>query len=209
MKKNNKIWKKVSLMTLLAVTTTFGLLLSCEKENFTTPENAVQKAADNSKMPLDLYPPFGVCGNIIKKDIVVGDRKDIGDVYFFNDTKFMYVHAIADERNLLKSAYLFTGTREEIPEVNGDLNYGLFTHTIEALTFSSSRHFKIPVRDLKGKFLVSLMVEAKPKYAQGAGSVYKGWADGYKYGVNEIGRIFTYVKGVCLYTDHDEITIAE
>lgn len=209
MKKNNTIWKKISMVSVFAATATFGLLLSCEKENITTPNDPDNRSAQSVEMPIELYPQFGVCGNIQKKDLVVGDRKDIGDVYVFNDTKYFYVHAIADGRHLLRNAYLFTGTREEIPEINGDLNFDLFTHSIQALAYNSSRNFKIPVKDLKGKFLVSLMVEAKPKYAQSAGPQFKAWADGYKYGNRVIGRIFTYVKGVCLYTDHDDVTIAE
>ena len=209
MKKNNSIWKKVSLMTVLAASTTFGLLLSCEKENVTAPDNTVDRSAQTAEMPVELYPQFGVCGSIHKKDLIIGDRKDVGDVYFFNDTKYMYVHAVADDRHLLKNAYLFTGAREDIPEIEGDLNYELFTHTLQALAFNSSRHFKIPLNELKGKFLVSLMVESKPKFAQSASPLFRSWADGYKYGDRQIGRIFTYVKGVCLYTDHEDVTIAE
>lgn len=126
---------------------------------------------------------------------MVGDRKDIVDVYIFKDTKNLCVHAVADDRYLLKKAYLFTGTRDEIPEIEGDLNFELFTHTIQAIAFNSSRHFKIPLKDLRGKFLVSLMVEAKPKYAQGAGAMFKSWADGYNYGNKEIGRIFYLYQG--------------
>lgn len=207
MKKNKSNWKNLLLVIGISSVATCGLLLSCEKETIKPEENYMNKSSQGAEMPQELFRPLQICGTIQKKDIVVGERKDIGDMYIFNDTKYLYVHAIADDRFLLKNAYLFTGLREEIPETaEGNLNYELFTHTQEALSYARSRHFKVPLSELHGKFLVSLMVETKPVNAQSSAFNFNSWADGYTYGVtpNKIGRIFTYIKGVCESIDHDD-----
>lgn len=51
-------------MTVLAATTTFGLLLSCEKENITGPDNANLKSDEKIEMPTEQYSLSGICGDI-------------------------------------------------------------------------------------------------------------------------------------------------
>jgi hypothetical protein len=186
---------------------TCGLLLSCEKETIIPEQKNTNRSNEEVNMPEELERPRQICGPVKKKDLLANGRRDIGDVYIFNDTKYLYVNAIADNYNLFKNAYLYTGSKSEIPETReGDLNYQMFTHTQETLSYERRRTFKIPLSGLPGRFIVSLMVETKAEKAQDIDYIFHSWADGHPYGVTtgEIGRIFSYLKGVCETVDHIE-----
>lgn len=203
MKTNKTILKRISLMLFISVVTALGFLISCEKENIQPV--GPQDLKSSQKVPDELLPLPEICSEIIHKDLLLKDNTKIGDVYLLNDAHYFYVHVLARKGTLFHNAYLYAGLMENIPmtrEMNPDVER--FTRIIKQDDFGTVRRFKIPMKELSGKFIVSLMVQTKDdklSIQEDFVKYFRAWADGKLYGNTNIGRLFTYKKGICRVDD--------
>lgn len=200
MKAKNTIWKRISVALVLSVATTFGFLISCEKENIQPLQDNAIKSADEDE---ELFPKTDICSEIIQKDLLIGDRQKAGDVYIFNDAKYLYVHVSAGKFFLLKNAYLFVGSREELPiTISGDLAFRRFNYIRLADNYSVARRFRVPLALLDGRVVVSLKVETKREFGESSiANLNEAWADGRPFGITKFGRVFSYTRVNCLTND--------
>jgi len=110
MKAKNTLWKRISVALVLSVAATFGFLISCEKENIQPlKDNSIKSAEAESQA--ELFPLTEICGNIQQKALLIGSRTKAGDVYIFNDTKYLYVHVIAGKSLSMKNVYLYASSK--------------------------------------------------------------------------------------------------
>lgn len=199
MKTNKTILKRISLMLFISIVTALGFLISCEKENIQPV--GPQNLKSSQKVPDELLPLPEICSEIIHKDLLLKDNSKVGDIYLLNDSEYFYVHILARKGTLLHNAYLFAGLMERIPmtdEMNPDVER--FNYKIIQDDFSTVRRFKIPLKELSGKFIISLAVQTKDdelSLNEDFIKYHRAWADGKIYGKTYIGRLFTYTKGIC------------
>lgn len=202
MKAKNTLWKRISVALVLSVAATFGFLISCEKENIQPlQDNAIKSSAAEPES--ELFPLTEICGEIQQKALLIGDRTKAGDVYIFNDTKYLYVHVSALRFFELKNVYLYTGPRVDIPlTIAGDLAYKRFNHVLLSDVFSNTKRFKIPLSELNGRFVVSLRADVKRDIGNSSlVRLSEAWADGKPFGITTFGRIFSYETTICLIND--------
>lgn len=202
MKAKNTIWKRISVALVLSVAATFGFLISCEKENIQPlQDNSIKSAEAESQS--ELFPLTEICGSIHQKALLIGSRTKAGDVYIFNDTKYLYVHVSAGRYYEMKNVYLFAGSREDLPlTIGGDLAVKRFNHVMLSDVYTSTRRFKIPLSELEGRFVVSLKAEVKRNMGESSLSrLSEAWADGKPYGITSFGRVFSFETTNCLIND--------
>lgn len=199
MKTNNTVWKRVSLMLFISVITGLGFLISCEKENI-RPVGA-QELKTHPELPAELLPLPLICGEIAHRNLILEDNRKVGDVYLLNDRKYLYVHVLARDGIRLRNAFLFTGKMEAIPlSESMDPLISSFPYSISTNEFSTVKRFKIDLRNLSDKFIVSLMVQTTKRKISESENLMRynnAWADGKLYGDRILGRLFTYKKGMC------------
>lgn len=201
MRTSRKWWPNLIMIFCGSMLTTFVALVSCEKESI-VPE-VDRTAVEGQIKEKDIYPVGAICGDQVKKKVLLKNGKEAGYILLFNDSKYFYVQATASRDYHLRNAYLYTGTFDEIPRnVFGDPNLGRFPYKSETDSYSSTRKFRIPLSDLKAGFVVSFMVEVKPTFAQGSlGRPLKAWAEGRFYGTKELGTAFSHEKNICAQID--------
>lgn len=205
MKTKKTLWKRISIVLALSIVTTVGILYSCEKENIApsiAPSSEVPMRV-NEELPRDIFGDKRICGTVIRKDLLLEGVGRVGNVFLFNDTKFFYVYVVANRGYGLKDAYLFNGTRADLPlTMDGDLEYKRFNNTITADEFIRSRNFKIPLAQMHAISVNALALEMKNLNPTNEASRPKiAWADGKQIGNFSLGRVFQYTKGVCLIND--------
>lgn len=201
MKTKKKIWISLSLGLAVSVITIVGVLYSCEKQDIQPMSSNDSVMKTDSDLPIDIFDGRDICGEIERKALVVDGMGRVGSVFVFNGTKYFYVYVSAFRNFSLRNAYLFTGTRAELPlNLDGDLEIKRFQHQIISDEASTTRVFRIPISEMHGRSVISLMVQAKND--QGDFSRYKNaWAQGKEYGTITIGHVLTYDKRICLVND--------
>lgn len=203
MKKKNSIVFKVSLFAVASFMAALGILISCEKEEITPLSLDQSKSKSTPPEVLQDFPTVEICGTVVSKQLLMFQKKIVGKAFVFNDRKYLYVYAVANEAFKFHNAYLYAGMKDEVPMTPGnDPDYKSFENKIENVGLSSVRIFKIRLDKLNGYFAVGLMLELKPQIAEGDGMLeMKAWAQGYSIGVHEgqKGMLFAHKKGICLY----------
>jgi|GEM_PF-2046480 len=210
MKKNKSTLFKVSMVALITLITTLGILISCEKENFSPLK---QESRQQSEMPVEIlqeFPTVGFCGHVVSKRILLFEKNIVGTAFIFNDRNYLYVHAIAHEGIKFHNAYLYAGMKDEVPMTSsGDPNYKGFANKIENAGLTTARTFKVPLKFLGGNFALSLMLEVKHESSDGNMMIpLHAWAEGYAIGehLGQKGLMFAYRKGICLYEEREDVT---
>jgi len=197
--------KRLSVGLGVAVLVTWGSMISCEKEAIRPNYSDNHLKSDQPSPPVDvIYQVSEICGEITSKRLMVGKSETAGLVYFYNDSKFLYVDAHERGGYAMEDAFLFVGDREDIPlTMNGDLATSEFNYKVNSRELHSVIRFKVPLQELKGKFAVSLMIRVQK--ANGAADQQKlrdAWAEGRQYSLNDFGKVFTLSKGICFVNDH-------
>lgn len=210
MKTNITLWTRIVLMLIVGATTTYGLLISCEKEEIQPMQNQTIKS--NQRVPDELMPLPDICGEIEHKDLKLSNRSKVGDVYIFNDRNNLYVNVLVLKGTLMKNAYLYIGTMDKIPlTMDMDPNFMRYTYIETSEHYGRYRKFIIPLSALSKRFTMSLMAETKVEKigddqndetdlvpVDGEKSYYgNAWADGKLFGEINTGRFFTYLLKGC------------
>lgn len=207
MKNTKSIIARLTVLFGITILAALGILISCEKENFTPiSENSMEKSVQ-SDLTSNEMPIVDVCGTMMSKKLLTDQKKEVGTAFLFNDKRYFYVHAAVNADYKVKNAYLFTGKKEEIPLTTaGDPDFQHFNHQIVNQGFSTVRSFKIPLEELTGKFSVALMLQILPKNDSYNFLKLKAWGQGQSFGANvgKRGMFFPYEKGICLYIDREE-----
>lgn len=210
MKTIKTVWKQLSVVLLLFITTSVVILYSCEKENINPINSANDMQTKSGKpIPYDIIAGKTPCGPITIQYLVGEKGSKYGEVYTFNDAKNFYLYVIALKGYSLGNSYLFTGLRHELPlNADGDIDNRLFNHILHSEDFVRSRGFRVPLKQMQGISVVSLMVNVRNNFANldSQGEIQdrdgiQAWAEGKKIGTISIGDIFTYKKGVCLVNE--------
>ena len=190
------------MILVLCLSVGLGILLSCEKEYISS---LGQEKTTRGKLPQDLqvdYPTIELCGTVTVKKLLTTNQTIIGKAYFFNDRKYLYVQAVANNNFKFYNTYLYAGMKDEVPMTpEGDPDITSFNYKIVGQGLSQVRNFKIPLSSLSGTFALGLVLIVKTKMWQPIHVDIKAWAEGYSIGANEEnkGMLFAYKKGICLY----------
>ena len=207
MKNKKTIIARLTILLGITILAVLGILISCEKENFSPISGNSLEKTSQSDLTSNELPMVDICGTMMSKRLLTDQKKEVGTAFLFNDKRYFYVHAAVNADYKMKNAYLFTGEKQELPlNASGDPDFQHFQHQIVNQGFSTVRSFKIPLKELKGKFAVALILQILPKNETYTFLKLKAWAEGQSFGVNngKRGMFFPYEKGVCLYVEHDE-----
>lgn len=202
MKTKTTVWKRLSLMMLLFISTSVVILYSCEKENIQPIRQDQVKT--QAPLPQEISNQKDICGRVVISDLLNEEGKiKVGDVYAFNDTKYFYLYVIAKKGYTIKNAYFFVGTREELPlTFRGDLDFKDFNHNIYSRDFVRLRSFKIPLTEMHKLSTMSLMVQTRNNLIPNQfDNLSRSWADGKEVGSLYNGRIFSYEETLCMVND--------
>lgn len=197
MKAKRNLWKRVSIVLVFSILTTLGFLISCEKENIQPLNNDSMRLAqaDEDDAVRDINQSYNLCGEVQRKSLLLDNGKQVGFVFVYNDTKYFYVQVVAMRGLYFKNAFLFTGTREELPLTKGNLDYKAFNHIKESPGLVKTIRFKIPLEETHTDFVSSLMVQTN--FGDVQSDLHKAWADGRTYGETQFGKVFSYSKNFC------------
>ena len=210
MKKNRSTLLKVSMLAAVTFIATLGILISCEKQEILPTSEIQAKYATTPPEILQDFPTVEICGTVVSKRLLIFQKKIVGTAFVFNDRKYLYVHAIANEAFKFHNAYLYAGMKDEVPMTSGnDPDYKAFGHKIENAGLATFRTFKVRLDRLSGSFAIGLMLELEPVTESGDGLLeMRSWAQGYSIGVHEgqKGMLFAYKKGICLYEQPAELS---
>ena len=210
MKKNNSTLLKVSMFAAVTFIATLGILISCEKQEILPTSEMQSRSAATPPEILQDFPTVEICGTVMSKKLLIFQKKIVGSAFVFNDRKYLYVHAIANEAYKFHNAYLYAGMKDEVPMTSGnDPDFKAFDHKIENAGYSTFRTFKIRLDRLNGTMAIGLMLELKPQTGSEEGLIeLRSWAQGYSIGVHEgqKGMLFAYKKGICLFEQPAELS---
>lgn len=210
MKTNIIIWTRIVLILIVGATATYGLLISCEKEEIQPLQQQSYKS--DQKVPKELMPLPEICGDIEHKDLRSKDRTKVGDVFIFNDRNNLYVNILALKGTLIKNVYLYTGAMDKIPlTLDMDPNFARFTYIETSENYGRFRKFIIPLSALSNRFTMSLMAETKAVRIEddqnsetdltpvdGEKPYYgRAWVEGKPYGEINMGSLFNHLLDKC------------
>lgn len=192
MKTKKTYWKRVTAVLLVSIISAVGVLYSCEKENIQPiRQDSIEKGGIAINEP--------ICGTVITKDLYDKENKRYGTVSFHNDARFLYVKAVANRGHAFKNAYLFVGSREELPlNVRGDIQYKSFKNFTLIPDLVHEHNFQFPLAGLPRSFMVSFMTQVPhPLNDENTLRYANAWADGKMVGDQNGGRIFIYKRAIC------------
>lgn len=210
MKTKITFWTRLSFAVAIVISSVYLSLISCEKEKLLPTQ--MQGIKTESNPTKELMPQPIICGAMEQRDLLIGDKIKVGDIYISNDRNNLYVYVVAIKGRLLKSAYLFTGLKENIPLAHGNVpDVARFSYVEESEEYVKMRRFIIPQSALQKRFTMSLMVETKGNIASHnydgqagveaneSGREYHNiaWADGDVFGHIDQGKLFWYRMKFC------------
>lgn len=196
MKTKKTNWKRISAAVLVTLISTMVIFYSCEKENI----QPTRQDAFDSKEVVKGDNNINICGVVSQRDLLDENNRKLGTVTIYNDAKYLYVDVLASKGRGLASAYLFTGTREDLPmDFKGDLEFKSFNNSVITEYLVRGHNFKVPMVGLNRSFIISLMVQTSDSpYTSNPNKYVNGWANGKPFGELGFGRAFFYRKSICL-----------
>lgn len=196
--------KRFSVGLGVAVLVTWGSMLSCEKEAI-RPNYSENQVKTDQVDEVDIYRIPEICSDITSKRLIV-NKQVTGNVYLYNDAKTLYVDILAVDGFGMEDAYLYVGPRSEVPVyLNGEIAPLKFNHKFLADDLGRAIRFKVPLKELDGNFVVSLMV----KTIKGFGpydelKLRETWVEGSQFN-NGKGQIFPHHTTICMVNDPLEL----
>lgn len=210
MKTKITFWTRLSFAVAFVISSAYLSLVSCEKEKIQPTQ--IQSVKSDLDPTEELMPLPIICGEMEQRDLLIDNKIKVGDIYISNDRNNLYVYVVAIKGRLLKSAYLFTGLKENIPFAHGNVpDVARFSFVEESEEFVRMKRFIIPQSALQNRFTMSLMVETKGNIASHeydgqdgieaneSGREYynRAWAQGDVFGYLNQGKLFTYSMKFC------------
>lgn len=199
MKTKKTNWKRISAAVLVTLISTMVIFYSCEKDNIQAPN---QNSFDSNEVFNDEKDDNNnsICGVITHRDLIDVNNRKLGTVTISNDSRYLYINVYANKGRGLASAYLYTGSREDLPmDFRGDLEFKSFNNSVITEFLVRRHNFKVPLVGLDRNFIISLMVQASDSPDSSNPNRYiQGWANGKAFGELGLGRAFYYKKSICL-----------
>lgn len=177
MKTTNKLSKNLTLGIGISMIIIWGSFISCEKEDLQAINASKNSKSSQEKLNSITTPSWQICSPIVKKTLYIDGKTKVGSVEIYNDTKFLYVNALADINYGFGEAHVYAGDLKDVPKNRlGRIDYKGFNNVKFPLHFVNNHRFKIQLSDIKTNVTLSIMIQISPEYT--GGEIRNAWAFG-------------------------------